>query len=63
MTFAEFIDTAAKMQEEIIRIAQDLENKKNEYRAFTKQHFGLADGDQMNVLDVAKAVRKVSELG
>lgn len=63
MTFKEFTETAEKMQEEIIRLSNELESKKHVYRAFTKEHMGLADGEQMNVLDVAKAMRRVQALG
>jgi hypothetical protein len=62
MTKTEALKEAQLKQEEIMQISAELENKKALYKAFTKAHFGIADGETTNVLEIVKTIIKVSEL-
>lgn len=63
MTLDEKFAEAEKKQKEILEMHTALENKKAEYKAFTKAAFGLADGEQINVLDVARAIKLINSHG
>jgi hypothetical protein len=63
MTKTEFLTKAELMQSEITTLDAELKRKIAEYKAFTREHIGIADGDTTNVLDIYRAIRKVSELG
>lgn len=58
----EKITELKKLQEEIVRLNQELQNKTAEYKAKTKAAFGLADGEPINVLEVVEMVSKVIAL-
>lgn len=50
------------MQAEMLEMNQELQNKAAVYRAELKKHFGITDGEQMNVLDMIEAMRRIKEL-
>lgn len=62
MTWAKFKDEAERRQKEIEALNKELQNKAHEYKAFTKRYLGIADGDQMNVVVLADAVKKIMDL-
>lgn len=59
LTWGEFLQKSTEMQEEMMKLDQELKNKKEIYRAFTRAHIGIADGDPTNVIEVAKMVKLV----
>ena len=60
MTKEEFLTQAGIMEAEIIELNKDIRNKVALYKAFTKEHTGMADGEPVNVRDV---LDKVAQLG
>jgi hypothetical protein len=58
-TFDQLLEHFEKKQVEIMDLARELENKKQLYKAETKQAFGLADGETIDIISVIKAIRKV----
>jgi len=63
MTFNEAIVKAQEMQKELLELNRELESKKQLYKAFTKEHFGLADGEPIDVLEIVKAIKLVGSKG
>jgi len=44
----------------IHEVEVDLKNKLELYKAYTKENFGIADGEATSVFDIAKAIRKIA---
>jgi len=59
MTMETFLTKTDEMQKELMKLNTELENKKALYKAFTKQHMGLADGENTDVLSLFKTIVKV----
>lgn len=49
-------------QEKLDAIERDLKTKMAEYQMECKKHFGIADGEQINVLETLIAFRKAMSL-
>lgn len=60
MTWDEIKSKAQELQKELMEMQAQVENKKNEYKAFTKAHLGIADGEPLDVFKVAEMIRTVS---
>jgi hypothetical protein len=45
--------------EELANLEKEKGNKMNLYKGFTKETLGLADNEQTNVLEIAKAIKKI----
>jgi DNA-binding transcriptional MerR regulator len=50
------------LQEKLDAIERDLQTKMSEYKMECKKHFGIADGDQMNVVETLVAFKKAMSL-
>ncbi len=61
--FEERVKYYREKQEEIMKLNQDLENKKNEYKAEMKAEFGICDGEPADVLSLIAAIKNVVALG
>lgn len=48
------------LQDELDAIGKELSEKKAIYRAETKKYFGIADGEPSDILDLVKAIKRVS---
>lgn len=62
MTYTEILEKAVVMQEEIKALDLDLKKKAALYKAFTKEHFDLADGDTTDILSLVRAIKKIVAL-
>lgn len=60
--FSETVESLEAEQKEIVELQTQLQGKLNAYKVRLKQTFGITDGEQMNVLEVLKAVSKVVEM-
>lgn len=60
MTWDEILIQGKKLQAEMIELSNQLQLKKAEYTAFTKEYLGLIDGAPTNVLELAEALKKIS---
>ena len=49
-------------QEKITKMNQDLQNEIANYKAEFKDTFGIADGDQANLLELIETIGKVVEM-
>jgi cupin superfamily acireductone dioxygenase involved in methionine salvage len=63
MTFQEFINEAQVKQQEIVNLNNELNNKKELYKAYLKTHVGITDGEALSIVDILKAAKRVMELG
>ena len=59
---AKIKELAQPMQDEIDKLDAQLREKVELYRAECKKHFGIADGEQSNVLETLIAFRKAMSL-
>jgi DNA-binding transcriptional MerR regulator len=53
---------AKPLQEQIDKLDKELQEKMAEYKMECKKHFGIADGDKMNVVETLVAFKKVMTL-
>lgn len=59
MKYSEFKEQATLKQSKIMQMQQELNNEIATYKAFMKQHLGITDGEQSNVLQIAEVFEKV----
>lgn len=63
MTFEEIVKTALDKQNEIKRLDLEIKKLTAEYKHFTKEHLGLADGENNDVVQIAIAIKRMAALG
>jgi len=61
MTLEEVFEQAEKLQKEIMDLKVQLDTKTAEYKLFTKANIGLADGEPINVIEIAKTIRRLAK--
>lgn len=59
LSWDQIVSEAEKMQQEIMTLKRELDNKTALYKAFTKTHLGMADNEPTDVLSLAKAMKLV----
>jgi hypothetical protein len=62
MTYDEKIKHFEELQNEIVKLGQELDAKKQKYKAEFKATFGICDGEASNLLELVKAIRAVNLL-
>lgn len=56
------IEKFRSWQEKLLKLNQELENAKQEYRAQMKAEFGLADGEPANVLELVESFARIQKM-
>lgn len=56
------IEYFTKWQVKILDLQRETQEQMNKYKAEMKATFGLADGDQTNVLELISTIKKIKEM-
>lgn len=58
----EKLEHFAALQKELLDKNQELTNLKERYKAETKEVFGVADGEPINIMEVVSMIKRVADM-